>query len=108
MLTTENRGLHFLFEEPPRQKKENFVVFCSECTCVLRVSRGHVETGDVIESLMNRCPGCGVRLERTIGERVMSVSEDWGEISLSAQRAEDPGRLLPQRQRAPRLQVGHR
>jgi hypothetical protein len=81
--TTDNEGLHFLSEEPHQRRTENFVVFCSECTCVLRVSRGHIETGAVMESLVNRCPGCGAALDRVIAERTMLVSEDWGEISLS-------------------------
>jgi hypothetical protein len=86
MLTTENQDLHFLFEERPRQAKENFVVFCSACTCVLRVSRGLVDTGTVVEALLNECPGCGASLEGSVAERTMSVPQGWAGISLSVSR----------------------
>lgn len=84
MLAAENQGLHFLFEEHPRNRKESFVVFCSECTCVLRVSREHIEIRNVVESLVNRCPSCGAMLEGAVAERTIAVAEDWNGISLSA------------------------
>jgi hypothetical protein len=44
--------------------------------------------GDTVESLGNRCPGCGSALEARVSCRSASVPEAWGEVSRAAYSAE--------------------
>lgn len=92
---SETQELHFLFEEPGRRTGEGFVVFCSDCECVLRASSGYSETGRVVESLLNRCPGCGSQLERSVAGRMMPLSEKWADV--------EPQSRTPRQQRKNRV-----
>lgn len=50
------------------------------------MSRVLVDTGRVVEALLNRCPGCGASLEGSVAGRVMPVPPGWAGIALSASR----------------------
>ena len=76
--------LHYLHEISDGDGKERFVYSCSECSCVLNVCSALEPVGDVVESLENRCPGCGSALEARVSCRSARISEAWSEISRSA------------------------
>lgn len=75
--------LHYLHEMSEEGGKERFVYSCSECSCVLNVCAALEPVGDTVESLENRCPGCGSALEARVSCRSAHVPEAWGEISRS-------------------------
>jgi Rad51 len=75
--------LHYLHEIPDAGGKERFVYSCSECSCVLNVCAALEPVGDTVESLENRCPGCGSALEARVSCRSAHVPEAWAEISRS-------------------------
>jgi len=76
--------LHYLYETSDEGGKERFVYSCSECSCVLNVSAALEPVGDTVESLENRCPGCGSALEARVSCRSARIPEAWPEISRSA------------------------
>jgi len=76
--------LHYLHETADEGEKERFVYSCSECSCVLNVCVALEPVGDTVESLENRCPGCGSALEARVSCRSAHVPEAWSEISRSA------------------------
>jgi DNA-directed RNA polymerase subunit RPC12/RpoP len=92
--------LHYLHEISEAGKKERFVYSCSECSCILNVSAALEPVGDTLESLENRCPGCGSALEARISCRSALIPEAWSEISRSAHS--------PARVRAPETKVAFR
>lgn len=75
--------LHYLHEMSEEGGKERFVYSCSECSCVLNVCAALEPVGDTVESLENRCPGCGSALEARVSCRSAHVPEAWAEISRS-------------------------
>ncbi len=75
--------LHYLHEISDVGEKQRFVYSCSECSCVLNVCAALEPVGDTVESLGNRCPGCGSALEARISCRSTHVPEAWSEISRS-------------------------
>ena len=77
-------ALHYLHEISDGGGKERFVYSCSECSCVLNVSAALEPVGDTVESLENRCPGCGSALEARVTCRSARIPEAWPEISRSA------------------------
>jgi hypothetical protein len=80
--------LHYLYETSDEGEKEGFVYSCSECSCILNVCAALEPVGDTVESLENRCPGCGSALEARVSCRSAHVPEAWSEISRSAYAAE--------------------
>jgi len=86
--TPEGQRLHYLYETSDESGKERFVYSCSECSCVLNVSAALEPVGDTVESLENRCPGCGSALEARVTCRSAHIPEAWSEISRSAYAAE--------------------
>jgi hypothetical protein len=76
--------LHYLHEISDGGGKERFVYSCSECSCVLNVCAALEPVGDTVESLENRCPGCGSALEARVSCRSAHIPEAWSEISRSA------------------------
>lgn len=68
--------LHYLFEDNGTSARERYVSFCTCCSCILRVSRTLEHPGATIESLGNRCPGCGSALEASIATRALHVTKD--------------------------------
>jgi len=76
--------LHYLHEISDGGGKERFVYSCSECSCVLNVCAALEPVGDTVESLENRCPGCGSVLEARVSCRSAHIPEAWSEISRSA------------------------
>ncbi len=76
--------LHYLHEISEGGGKERFVYSCSECSCVLNVCAALEPVGDTVESLENRCPGCGSALEARVSCRSAHIPEAWAEISRSA------------------------
>ena len=79
-------ALHYLYETTPEEgkKEERFVYSCSECSCVLNVCESLEPLGETIESLENRCPGCGSALESRIACKSVLIPEAWSEISRSS------------------------
>jgi len=77
-------GLHYLHEISEEGGKERFVYSCSECSCVLNVCAALEPVGDTVESLENRCPGCGSSLEARVSCRSAHIPEAWAGISRSA------------------------
>ena len=80
-------ALHYLYETPEEgegKKEERFVYSCSECSCVLNVCASLEPLGETIESLENRCPGCGSSLESRISCKSVSIPAAWSEISRSS------------------------
>lgn len=88
MPTTEGQRLHYLYEASEEDGRERFVYSCSECSCILNVSAALEPVGDTVESLENRCPGCGSSLEARVSCRSTRIPEAWSEISRSAYAAE--------------------
>jgi hypothetical protein len=82
--TPEGQQLHYLHEATDAGEKERFVYSCSECSCVLNVCSALEPVGDTVESLGNRCPGCGSALEARVSCRQAHIPEAWAEISRSA------------------------
>lgn len=80
--------LHYLHEASDVGEKERFVYSCSECSCILNVCAALEPVGDTVESLENRCPGCGSALEARVSCRSIHIPETWSEISRSAYSAE--------------------
>ena len=76
--------LHYLHEISDGGERERFVYSCSECSCVLNVCAALEPVGDTVESLENRCPGCGSALEARVSCRSARIPEAWPEISRSA------------------------
>ncbi len=76
--------LHYMHEAGDGGQKERFVYFCSECSCILNVCAALEPVGDTVESLGNRCPGCGSALEARVSCRSTRIPEAWSEISRSA------------------------
>jgi hypothetical protein len=76
--------LHYLYEILEKSEQRRFVYFCSECCCVLKVSRELKLAGEVIESLENRCPSCNSRLESSVVCRATNIADAWSEVALSA------------------------
>ena len=76
-------GLHYLHEIAEEGGRERFVYSCSECSCVLNVCAALEPVGETVESLENRCPGCGSSLEARVSCRSAHIPEAWGEISRS-------------------------
>jgi len=74
--------LHYL-HEADGDGKERFVYSCSECSCVLNVCEALEPVGDTVESLGNRCPGCGSALEQSVSCTSTNIPEAWSEISRS-------------------------
>lgn len=92
MPTPEGQRLHYLYETSDEDgKKERFVYSCSECSCILNVCVALEPVGDTVESLENRCPGCGSSLEARVSCRSARIPEAWSEISRSAYAAEREG-----------------
>ena len=87
-MPTPKGQLHYLYEASEGGEKERFVYSCSECSCILNVCAALEPVGDTVESLGNRCPGCGSALEARVSCRSASVPEAWGEISRAAYSAE--------------------
>lgn len=77
------QGLHYLFEDERRGPSERLVSFCSDCQCILKVSKELRAPDRLIETLDNRCPGCGCALETSIATRSMPVAPELSAISLS-------------------------
>jgi DNA-directed RNA polymerase subunit RPC12/RpoP len=75
--------LHYLYENEEAGDKERFVYSCSGCSCILNVSISLEPVGHTVESLENRCPGCGSRLEASVSCRSARIPEAWSEISRS-------------------------
>ena len=88
MPTPEGQRLHYLYETSDESGKERFVYSCSECSCILNVCVALESVGDTVESLENRCPGCGSALEARVTCRSAHIPEAWSEISRSAYAAE--------------------
>jgi len=86
--TTKGQRLHYLYETSDEGGKERFVYSCSECSCILNVCAALEPVGDTVESLGNRCPGCGSALEARVSCRSAHIPERWSEISRSAYSAE--------------------
>jgi len=82
--TPEGQRLHYLYETSDEGEKERFVYSCSECSCILNVCAALEPVGDTVESLENRCPGCGSALEARVSCRSTRIPETWSEISRSA------------------------
>lgn len=76
-------ALHYLHEASDEGGRERFVYSCSECSCVLNVSTSLEAPGETVESLENRCPGCGSALDGSVSCRSVRVPEAWSEISRS-------------------------
>jgi hypothetical protein len=83
-LLASRRQLHYLHEIGDVGEKERFVYSCSECSCVLNVCAALEPVGDTVESLENRCPGCGSALEGRVLCRFAQIPAAWPEISRSA------------------------
>jgi len=83
-LSVKGQQLHYLHEASDAGEKERFVYSCSECLCVLNVCAALEPVGDTVESLGNRCPGCGSPLESRVSCRSTYIPEEWSEISRSA------------------------
>jgi len=81
---SRRQQLHYLHEIGDEGEKERFVYSCSECSCVLNVCAMLEPVGDTIESLGNRCPGCGSALEGRVLCRSARIPAAWPEISRSA------------------------
>jgi len=75
--------LHYLYENAEAGDKERFVYSCSGCSCILNVSASLEPVGPTVESLENRCPGCGSALEASVSCRSVRIPEAWSEISRS-------------------------
>jgi hypothetical protein len=84
LLASRRQQLHYLHEIGDGGEKERFVYSCSECSCVLNVCAALEPVGDTIESLENRCPGCGSALEARVLCRSARIPAAWPEISRSA------------------------
>jgi Rad51 len=76
--------LHYLHEAVEVDGRERFVYSCSECSCVLNVCAALEPVCQTVESLGNRCPGCGSALEARVSCRSIRVPEEWSGISRSA------------------------
>ncbi len=76
--------LHYMGEASNGDGRERLVYSCSECSCVLNVSAALEPVGETVESLGNRCPGCGSTLEARVSCRSARVPETWAEMSRSA------------------------
>ena len=87
--TQKGQRLHYLYETSDEGEKERFVYSCSECSCILNVCAVLEPVGDTVESLGNRCPGCGSALEARVSCRSAHIPETWSEISRSAYSAEN-------------------
>jgi len=87
-LSASKQRLHYLHEIGDGGEKERFVYSCSECSCILNVCATLEPAGDTVESLGNRCPGCGSALEARVLCRSASIPAAWPEISRSAYSAE--------------------
>jgi DNA-directed RNA polymerase subunit RPC12/RpoP len=86
--TPKGQRLHYLYETSDEGENERFVYSCSECSCILNVCASLEPVGDTVESLGNRCPGCGSALEARVSCRSAHIPETWSEISRSAYSAE--------------------
>jgi hypothetical protein len=74
--------LHYM-REASGEGEERFVYSCSECSCVLNVCAALEPVGETVESLENRCPGCGSALEARVSCRSARIPEAWSGISRS-------------------------
>ncbi len=83
MSVPKGQQLHYMDEASDGGWKERFVYSCSECSCVLNVCAALEPVGETVESLENRCPGCGSALEARVSCRSTRVPEAWAEISRS-------------------------
>lgn len=84
MKPAKSARLHYTHEVPVESGRERFVYSCSECSCVLNVCAELESVSDTVESLENRCPGCGSALEARVSCRATRVPEAWAEISRSS------------------------
>lgn len=78
-------ALHYLYENEGGGR-ERFVYLCASCNCVLRVGRELRPTGDLVDSLQGRCPGCGGKLDGATECRLVATPEDWASIDLAPPR----------------------
>jgi len=79
----QQQKLHYLHETTDSCTKSRFVYFCTECLCVLKVSRSLSSVDRLIETLENRCPSCGSALEGSLSCRLTPVSDEWSEVAPS-------------------------
>jgi hypothetical protein len=79
----QQQQLHYLYETSDGGEKERFVYSCSGCSCILNVSVALESVDNIVESLKNRCPGCGSALEAQISCRSICIPEAWSKISRS-------------------------
>ena len=84
MPASRGQQLHYLHEIADGGGREKFVYSCSECSCILNISASLEPVGKTVESLENRCPGCGSPLESGISCRTARVTESWPEATRSA------------------------
>jgi hypothetical protein len=82
-LPTPKGQLHYLYEISDEGEKERFVYACSGCACILNVCAAPEPVSDTVESLENRCPGCGSSLETHVSCRSVHIPETWSGISRS-------------------------
>jgi DNA-directed RNA polymerase subunit RPC12/RpoP len=76
--------LHYTHEISEESGRRGFVYSCSECSCILNVSTALEPPADTVESLENRCPGCGSPLDARVLCRSAIVPDAWSEVSRSA------------------------
>jgi hypothetical protein len=84
VLAPKRGQLYYLHEIGDGGEKERFVYSCSECACVLNVCAALEPVDDTVESLGNRCPGCGSALEGRVLCTSAHIPAAWPEISRSA------------------------
>ncbi len=87
MLASRRQQLHYIHEIGDGGEKERFVYSCSECSCILNVCAALEPAGDTVESLGNRCPGCGSALEARVLCTSARIPAAWPEISRSVYSA---------------------
>ena len=83
-MSASRQRLHYLHEIGDGGEKERFVYSCSECSCILNVCAALEPVGDTVESLGNRCPGCGSALEARVLCRSANIPAAWPELSCQA------------------------
>jgi hypothetical protein len=83
MLKKGRLWLHYLYDTEESSENERFVYSCSGCSCILNVCMTLEPASDTVESLGNRCPGCGSALEASVSCRSARVPDAWLEISRS-------------------------
>jgi hypothetical protein len=83
--------LHYLHEATDSCTESRFVYFCTECLCVLKVSKSLSSVDRVIETLENRCPSCGSTLEGSLSCKLTPVSDEWSDAPSRRERRVRPG-----------------